>query len=272
MMKSSILAMLLLACVFFASCGTSNNDSQQADTPPTVQVATAPATKVPNKGDSIINEAIEAHGGALYGTASYSFVFRKKQYTFANNGAEYQYSVTFEKGGDTFVDMLENNNFKRTANGQAVDLSQKDIDKYRQSLNSVIYFATLPHKLADESVYKSYKGNTIIKDQEYHVVQVTFAQEGGGDDFEDQYHYWVNADSKTIDYLAYNYRVNKGGVRFRAAYNPRVVDGVRFQDYINYKAEIGTPLFDLPALYEKGELEELSRIDTENVINITNKQ
>ena len=68
-----------------------------------------------------------------------------------------------------------------------------------------------------------------------------------------------------MDYLAYNYKVNGGGVRFRSSYNRRNVGGIIFQDYINYKAEVGTPLKDLPTLYENDKLKEVSRIDTENV-------
>ena len=52
------------------------------------------------------------------------------------------------------------------------------------------------------------------------------------------------------------------------AYNTRVIDGITFQDYINYKAAVGTALKDLPALYEKGKLKELSKIETENVVNL----
>jgi hypothetical protein len=56
-------------------------------------------------------------------------------------------------------------------------------------------------------------------------------------------------------------------VRFRTAFNTRVIDGLTFQDYINYEAPIGTPLKDLPKLYEQGKLKELSKILTEDVIN-----
>ena len=62
--------------------------------------------------------------------------------------------------------------------------------------------------------------------------------------------------------------MNGGGVRFRSAYNSRNVGGIIFQDYVNYKAEMGTPLGDLPKLFEQGRLKELSKIDTENVINL----
>lgn len=64
-----------------------------------------------------------------------------------------------------------------------------------------------------------------------------------------------------MDYFAYNYQVNEGGVRFRAAFNTRVVAGVTFQDYINYEAPIKTPLKDLPGLYEQGKLKEASNTD-----------
>jgi len=51
------------------------------------------------------------------------------------------------------------------------------------------------------------------------------------------------------------------------AYNPRVVNGVRFQDYINYKPKNNSFSVDqAEEMYKKGELIELSRIETENVI------
>ena len=68
--------------------------------------------------------------------------------------------------------------------------------------------------------------------------------------------------------MAYSYSVNDGGVRFRSAYNPRTIDGIRFQDYINWEAPVGTPLKDLPALFEKDKLKELSRIETVDVRNL----
>ena len=70
-----------------------------------------------------------------------------------------------------------------------------------------------------------------------------------------------------MNYMAYSYHTNDGGVRFRSAYNPRTVDGIRFQDYVNWEAPIGTPLEELPKLYENGQLKELSKIETEAVQN-----
>ena len=204
----------------------------------------------------------------MYDEANYSFVFRGKNYQFKNDGNSIVYEVESTKDGKTTRDILANGKFTRFINNKQVELSEKKISSATGSINSVIYFATLPHKLNDVAVNKKFIEETTIKNQKYDVLKVTFAKEGGGEDHDDEYHYWINQNTKKIDYLAYNYQVNDGGVRFRSAYNTRVVDGITFQDYINYKAEVGTALKALPALYEKGKLKELSRIVTENPINL----
>ena len=170
--------------------------------------------------------------------------------------------------GDELKYILKNGRFSHTKNGVETELSKKDITIYTEDVNSVVYFATLPYKLGDRAVNKTYHESTIIKGQEYDVIAVDFDQEGGGIDYEDKFMYWINSETKTIDYLAYSYETNVGGVRLRTAYNPRTIDGIRFQDYVNYKVEQGTPLAEIPGLFEKGELEELSRIITEDVVNL----
>ena len=224
-------------------------------------------TPTPN-ADKIINLAIEAHGGDLYNQANYEFVFRGKTYRFQNNGDQYSYEVESEKDGKIIHDKLDNTSFTRRIDGKEVDLETRMKNGAKESLNSVIYFATLPHKLNDAAVNKSYVNRIQIKETEYDVIQITFDQEGGGKDYDDTYYYWINADNYRVDFLAYNYSVNGGGVRFRSAQNTRDVDGILFQDYINYKAEVGTPLGDLPSLWEEGNLIELSKILTENIKNL----
>ena len=122
--------------------------------------------------------------------------------------------------------------------------------------------------MQDKAVKKSYQGTTTIKGKTYEILEIRFEQEGGGRDHDDVFHYWINQESNVIDYLAYNYQVNGGGVRLRSAYNSRNIGGIIFQDYVNYKADIGTPLGDLPKLLEQGKLKELSRIETENVVQL----
>lgn len=221
-----------------------------------------------DKASQILQETIKAHGGNLYNDANYSFVFRGKTYRFKNDGNKFVYEVESTKEGETTLDIFDNGAFSRFINNKPITVSEKKKNGAIGTINSVIYFATLPHKLNDAAVNKKYIEATTINDQKYDVLEITFNKEGGGEDFDDVYHYWINQKTKKIDYLAYNYQVNDGGVRFRSAYNTRVVDGITFQDYVNYEAEVGTPLKELPALFEKGKLKELSKIKTENPINL----
>ena len=220
--------------------------------------------RMPPSAQEIIDAAIKAHGGSLYDEASYSFVFRKKTYTFENG--IYKYTVKYNKNGNEIYDVLENGVFSRKVNGKSATLSTKAYNGYMEALNSVVYFATLPYKLNDKAVQKKYMGTAIINESKYNVVEITFEKEGGGKDFQDNFYYWINETTNMVDYLAYSYATSGGGVRFRSAYNTRKVDGISFQDYINWKAPIGTPLEQLPSLYEAGKLKELSRILTEDVL------
>lgn len=224
------------------------------------------------KGDSfsvkLLAKTIKAHGGKKYNKAHYQFTFRDHLYRFKNSKKGYEYTVRKSKGGQQVFDQLVNGNLVRTINGQETELNAKAKQGAVNSLNSVIYFATLPHKLSDPAVNLTYGKTTKIKGQEYHVLHVQFDKVGGGVDHDDEFVYWIRTDNYRIDYLAYNYQVGKGGVRFREANNTREVGGILFQDYVNYKAEVGTALTDLPELFEKGKLKKLSEINTEKVSKI----
>lgn len=252
-LKINLLLLLFLTVCF--SCKPKNNTQVQQ---------TQPAREL-TKAEKILAKSVLAHGGDRYNTAHYEFVFRDKTYTFKNDYSNYLYSVTSTKEDKTIVDILDNDKLTRTVNGEAIELSQKQVSGYTGGLNSVIYFATLPHKLQDPAVKLKESGTQTIKGKKYDVLEVTFEEEGGGKDHDDEFLYWINQKTHLIDYLAYNYRVGKGGVRFRTAYNPRNVDGIHFQDYVNFKAEVGTPLADLPKLFEADELKKLSVIETEKI-------
>jgi len=257
-MNMKYLALLLLSTLFLMNCESEKTVEKQG-----IQEAE------PTKADMIFAKTLEAHGGDLYEKANYGFVFRGKNYTFENDGDRFEYTMKYEKNDTTFFERMDNDVFVSEANGEVQKLTKKKASAKREVLNSVIYFATLPHKLKDGAVNKNFVGVTKIKDKPYDILEVTFKEEGGGKDFDDTYHYWINQETSIIDYLAYNYTVNKGGVRFRAANNSRNVNGIVFQDYGNYKAEVGTPLADLPALYEAGELKKLSEINTESVKSLS---
>ncbi len=265
MMKS--VSKLLFLCFFISiiSCNDKATPKESAGEVEEQQGSEPKSEKLP-KAEQLLMETFRAHGGDLYLTASYSFQFREKQYAFVHDHGNFVYSVIYNDNGKVILDELKNGTFSRKINGAPTELTQKEISKYAEALNSVIYFATLPYKLRDKAVNKSYGGETTIKGKNYDILEITFDQKGGGKDHDDEFTYWIDSDTKHIQYLAYRYSSSGGGVRFRSAYNPRMVSGIRFQDYINYEAPIGTALDSLPKLYEAGKLKELSKIETANVV------
>ncbi len=216
----------------------------------------------------IVDKTIEVAGGTNYNNFSMEFDFRKRHYTSVLNNGNFEYSRITKDSVNTTVDAFGNTkSFSRTLNKSVVKVADSLIPGIKNGINSVNYFVLLPHGLNDPAVNKTLLGEIELKGQSYYKIKVTFNQEGGGEDFEDVYIYWINKLTHKVDYLAYSYKVNEGGIRFREAYNERYVDGIRFVDYNNYKPNIKeVSVEQTDTLFEKGELKLLSKIESENVI------
>jgi len=220
-----------------------------------------------SRAQRILDSALVKHGSRQLQQAELRFQFRERAYYMDREGGRYRYERRFsDSTGASVTDVLTNEGFTRLVDGDTVELSEKKAAAYANAVNSVFYFALLPYFLTDEAVQLSYLGQSTLEDQPYEKLRVTFREEGGGKDHEDEYVYWIHQDRHTMDYLAYNYEVDGGGARFRKAYNVRYINGVRFADYINMKPvpeTIEVATFD--QLYKQNKLKELSRIKTENI-------
>lgn len=256
------LSLAILVFIIF-SC---NQETNQEGNTTVEEVAQSVEEAVDEKARALVLKAIEAHGGTLYDTAKIEFDFRGRHYVSDRKGGDYQYERIFTEGGKQIRDVLNNYGFKRMVNGEEIKLSEKKSKSYANSVNSVLYFALLPYYLNDPAVRLSYLEDVAFNGNNYHKVKVTFKQEGGGKDFEDEYVYWINTTSFTVDYLAYNYLVDGGGARMREAYNVRIVEGIRFADYVNYKPTNGSrAVATFDQLFEAGKMKALSKIESENV-------
>jgi len=225
------------------------------------------ACNVPLKDpQKIIDKAIEASGGKKYLNSTIEFDFRGRHYVALRDGGKYSYERITKDSTNTIHDYLNNDGFKREINNMPVEVADTMKVKYTASVNSVVYFALLPYGLNDAAVRKKFLGETNIENVEYYVIEITFAQEGGGEDHEDVFLYWINKKDFTIGYMAYSYEESDGiGLRFRKAYNPRTINGILFLDYINLKPKGETQITNLEELFKKGELEELSKIELTNI-------
>lgn len=214
----------------------------------------------------VVDKAIESSKLNTLKNSELSFSFRNKQYIASRNGGNYVFKRIFTKDSLNIIDELSNNGFKRFINDSLVSLTEKQSKAYGNSVNSVHYFSILPLGLNDKAVHKKMLEPVTIKGKEYYKIKVTFSEDGGGDDFDDVFIYWFNKKNFNLDYLAYKYHTNGGGVRFRDIKNEEIIDGVRFVNYNNYKPlnkEID--FYKIDKLYEEGKLKKVSEIVLENI-------
>lgn len=219
-----------------------------------------------SKEQIIIHRAIEAHGGENYTKAKISFDFRDIHYQILKTPSRLEYSREFTDSLGKVLDQFNNQGFVRTINGKEINLSEERIKAFINSVNSVAYFALLPYGLNDDAVRKTWLGESELEGNRYDIIFVNFSENGGGEDFEDEFLYWINQQTGRMDYMAYTYVTDGGGVRFRKAVNPRNINGLLLQDYLNFKPEAkNTPLEKMEELYKNGKLELLSEIQLKNI-------
>ncbi|MCX2681852.1 deoxyribose-phosphate aldolase [Galbibacter sp. EGI 63066] len=236
-----ICVLTMLACLFVTSCQKTENST------------------------TIINKTIEVSGGNNFNKKEISFDFRDRSYRSVREDGRFELA-RITKDSVTTADIVTNDSFLRTVNGKKIKVADSMTVKYRNSVNAVHYFAYLPYGLDGNAVNKELLDIITINNKEYFKIKVWFDQQGGGEDYEDIYVYWVNTDSYQVDYLAYKYYSDGGGLRFREAYNHRTINGIDFVDYNNFKPkDRSTPLFQLDNLFEIGELQQVSVIELKNI-------
>jgi hypothetical protein len=215
----------------------------------------------------IIDNAITFHGMEDLDNSSFSLTFRKMDYTYVNQEGRYEYTRTqTDSASRVIFDAMDNDGLVRLIDGDTADITEERRAAYTRSVNSVIYFFRLPFGLNDLAVNKTLMGEKEIKGKTYFEVKVTFGEEKGGEDFDDVFLYWFDKEDYSMDYLAYLYHTDGGGMRFREAINPRRVNGILIQDYVNLKPDDeGIDIMSLGDLYQGGELTVLSEINNEKV-------
>lgn len=218
--------------------------------------------------DVIVRKSIEVSGGDLIKNSSIEFNFRDKLYKAIRNNGKFQYERIFKDSMGIIKDVLNNKGFKRYINELSFEVSDSKETAYSASVNSVHYFSVLPFGLDGKAVNKTYIGRSKLKGNDYYKIKVTFNEDGGGEDFEDIFIYWINTKTFKAEYLAYSYNEDDGlGLRFREAYNEHYIEGIRFVDYNNYKPKNeNTPLENLDNLFETDSLSFLSKIELKNML------
>lgn len=214
--------------------------------------------------DEIIDHAIAYSNKTKLDSNALEFAFRN--YNYSSTPTCDGLKLERESKIEPIRDVLLKDELTRYKNDSVVNLADTTAFKYYESVNSVHYFMQLPLRLKDEAVNLTNLGTEEIGDDSYYKLKITFSENGGGVDFEDVYIYWFNTEDFSMDYLAYSFLINGGGLRFRKAINRRVIDGVVFQDYENFKSKEKTKdLENIGQMYDQDQLELLSLIENEDI-------
>jgi hypothetical protein len=111
-----------------------------------------------------------------------SFKFRDKEYAAIRKNGNFQLFRTFTKDSASIKEVLTNNGFHRLINKKIVKVPDSMVSVYSNAINSVHYFSVLPFGLKDKAVRKKLLKATILKGKEYYKIEVTFSEDGGGED------------------------------------------------------------------------------------------
>jgi hypothetical protein len=218
--------------------------------------------KTPLTAQQIIDKTILFSGADRVENSEVTFKFRDKEYDAIRENGKFQLIRTF----DSVKDILNNTGFERLIHDKSVKIADSMAFKYSNSINSVHYFSVLPFGLNDKAVRKKLLPASTIKEKEYYKVEITFSENGGGEDFEDVFVYWIGKENFLIDYLAYSYHTNGGGKRFRVLKEQCSKNGIRFVDYQNFKPlDAQIKLSNLDIAFENKQLKKISEIVLEDI-------
>tara|TARA_B100000795_G_scaffold97287_1_gene71385 strand:+ start:102 stop:830 length:729 start_codon:yes stop_codon:yes gene_type:complete len=210
----------------------------------------------------IIDKSIINSGANKVSNAEITFKFRNKKYSAKRNNGRFILTRDF----DSIKDVLSNSGFQRFVNKKEIKVTDLMASKYTNSVNSVHYFSALPYGLNDKAVQEKRLPSSTIKGKDYYKIEVTFSENGGGEDFEDVFIYWIGKEDFLVDYLAYSYHTNGGGKRFRALKEQITKNGIRFANYDNYKPiNKSISLINIDEAFEAEQLQKISEIILEDI-------
>jgi hypothetical protein len=222
--------------------------------------------ETPLTAQQIVDKTFVRSGADKVGSAQIRFQFRDKKYAAIRKKGTFYLERTALNTTSKIRDVISNEGFQRFEDDTPITVADTMAVKYRNSINSVHYFSVLPYGLNDKAVQKKLLPSSVVAGKDYFKVMITFLEDGGGEDFEDVFVYWIGKEDFLIDYLAYTFHTNGGGKRFRVLKEQCNIKGIRFVDYHNYQPiHPETPLVDLDLAFDKKQLKKVSEIILENI-------
>lgn len=214
----------------------------------------------------VLDKAIARHGFDIENNFEVGFEFRNSHFEANFSDMSYVLKRISKDDNQVVEDIINGESLVHKVNDELVKLDSEKMWQASSDTRSVVHFALLPYGANNGAISKQLMPSIKIKGEPYYKVEVTYMNNGVGENFENVFVYWIHKKHFTVDYLAYSYFINGGGVRFREAINPREISGIRFQDYINYTIGKDFPAHELDYAFQTGQLEAISRIELDDVV------
>ena len=232
-----------------------------------------PAPQGDTEALALLDRARTHHGSALLDDATVRFTFRGTPFVIERDGGRFRYARTLtDDRGRTVEEVVDNDGAHRFVDGEEAPLTADGAARLTTAVNSVAYFALLPAPLADPAVRARLLTPDRVGGEDYDRVEVTFAEDGGGADFQDRYVYWLRQSDGQVGHYAYTYEVAPGdtartatGTRFRVPIRTWREGGALFQDWRNLTADSLADLADFGDHYDEGRVIEVSTVVLDSV-------
>lgn len=184
----------------------------------------------------IVDRAIAHHGGEVYTASetrmelcSRSGCSRIRALT---DGWDFDLEATARvRDGERRV-RITNDTVEQWVDSEPVEVEPDRRQPLRDWVMARVYFAFLPYRLNDPSVFKQDLGIEEWAGRKLHRVRVTFAP-GSSTEADDVFLYWFDPGTGRLEQFAYSFSSGNGGLRFRRGFNYRRVGGILFFDQEN---------------------------------------
>ncbi len=218
---------------------------------------------------AIVDRAIEHHGGEIYRHSETELDLCSKSGCFRLvtrvDGDRWVYTVSGRSGGSQLRVHSAHDALVVSRNGVEESVEAGKGQRYRDWAMARVYFCFLPFRLNDPSVYKQDLGVVDWNGRRLHKVKVTF-EAGTSTDAGDGYMYWFDPETARLEYFAYSFETDGGGLRFRRAVRHRRIGGVLFFDQENLGVDgPGLSVDAIDAAYVRDSLRQISTVRLEGI-------
>lgn len=246
-MKFNLLLLLTILCIN-VSCKKSSPNSKDLD----------------QTSSQLFQKTLNTHGLTKFETSLLKFNFGTTEYTITELNNRALYTMTRYLDHNVYKAIYDGGYLTYSINNELQEDSDFPYQIVQRSLYGFAYCYSIPFSLQTNDVILERKTDVEIRNQDYYTLDVTFTKIP--DTPEDQIILYINKETNIIDYTAIKHLLTDFKPQFRRMINPRYIDGILFQDYIQFSSDNDDLKIDqYYSKYNSAELKDLRKVEITNI-------